>query len=1015
MCSPSVAGRIQDSPLRVATQYVMSSKGVDRPAGGPRYAEVAVEVPARPRLTAQTAPDWAYSEEPIGGTFHYLVPAPLQDRLQIGHWVWVPFGSRHLTGIVVALDTLPPEVDLREISDIIDERPVVGPAQLRLAQWISDYYLSPLFDCLQLFLPPGSSPRSKAVYRLVQRGAPRLSDRQRQVVEVLEAGSELSAGEIEDQIRQDAALGGSRRLNLPTTLRSLTTRGVIVKASRLARPRTGPQYRDYVRLAVEPDRAVRLLARSRARHASSRVLIALADAQEVGDPFVPLDRLLEASEADEGAISRLEKEGLVSRLPAEVLVDLRRPPASSEPATPPTDLPAWFGSGPRTLSELTAAGADPAAIARLVQDGTLVEHAIPESVALNLSAEEAWERVLDSANITAVRRALQVLLDQPGLLWQSDLTRLAQCGREPVETLVEAGVAHRETRRYYRDPFVPGPFEPEIPARLTPEQDEVLNPIIESLDRAEGGAFLLKGVTGSGKTEIYLRAIEHALSRGKQAIVLVPEISLTPQALRRYGARFPGRVMVQHSQLSDGERYDQWSQIRDGAADVVIGPRSALFAPLPDLGLIVVDEEHEPSYKQDRRPYYHAREVALKMARNAGVVTVLGSATPDVCTYRAAERGTLGFLTLPHRYGPNGSLEMPKVQVVDMRRELREGHTGLLSRPLLEALTTTLDREEQAILFLNRRGTATFVMCRDCGFVSECPRCDLPLTFHSRVPSEPEGPGRVSPAQRAVGRLTCHHCGLQAPPPTRCPQCSSPRIRYFGAGTERLQSYTAAAFPQARVVRWDRDTTRGKGDHDALLTLFMEHRADILIGTQMIAKGLDLPLVTLVGVVAADTALFFPDYRGGERAFQLLTQVAGRAGRRKLGGQAIVQTYHPDHYAIQAASRHDYEEFYARETESRRRLGYPPFGRMIRLLYVGNSAREVQAAARDLGDRLRLRIRQKGLPNLEVLGPAPCFYARLQGRHRWHLILRGQGGQELLREEPVPPGWRVDVDPLDFL
>jgi len=341
--------------------------------------------------------------------------------------------------------------------------------------------------------------------------------------------------------------------------------------------------------------------------------------------------------------------------------------------------------------------------------------------------------------------------------------------------------------------------------------------------------------------------------------------------------------------------------------------------------------------------------------------------------------------------------------VVDMRAELRDGHTGLLSRALLAALVQTLDRGEQAILFLNRRGTSTFVMCRDCGFVVECPRCDIPLTYHMAY-----GESR-QPA------LTCHHCGRQAEPPHRCPQCGSSRIRYFGAGTERVQAYTEAAFPNARVLRWDRDTVRSSGGHEAILHRFLRHEADVLIGTQMVAKGLDLPLVTLVGVVSADVSLFFPDFRAGERAFQLLTQVAGRAGRREGGGQAIVQTYHPDHYAVQAAARHDYTSFYAREIALRRRLGYPPFGHMVRLLHAQASARRAESAAGELAERLRLSIRREGIANLEVIGPAPCFYRRLRGRYRWHILLRGHGAQELLLAEPPPAGWRVDVDPLDFL
>jgi len=350
-----------------------------------------------------------------------------------------------------------------------------------------------------------------------------------------------------------------------------------------------------------------------------------------------------------------------------------------------------------------------------------------------------------------------------------------------------------------------------------------------------------------------------------------------------------------------------------------------------------------------------------------------------------------------------------------MREELRQGRTGLFSRALQLALEDTLSRGEQAILFLNRRGSATFVMCRDCGYVAKCSRCQVPLVYHTHLDEMPRPRRRRTSRRTLAEGLVCHHCNYRTPVPKLCPECNSRRIRFFGAGTQRVEAYTRSLFPHARLIRWDRDTTRGHGGHDAVLQRFARHEADILIGTQMVAKGLDLPLVTLVGVIAADTALFFPDFRAGERTFQLLTQVAGRSGRADLRGRAIVQTYHPEHYAIRAASRHDYESFYRQEIAMRRQLGYPPFGQFIRLVYAHHNADTCRQIAERLAARLRLRIRQLGMPNLEVIGASPCYYSRLRGRYRWHILLRGQDGQQLLRNEPIPQGWRIDVDPVSFL
>ncbi|NPV08009.1 MAG: primosomal protein N' [Anaerolineae bacterium] len=971
-----------------------------------RCADVAVQVPAQP---GAARPDTTRSETETG-VFTYLVPDVLAGRIRVGQWVWVPFRTQHVAGVVMALDTNPPDVKLRQIADIVDDRPVLTQEQLALARWMSRYYLAPIYECLSLFLPPGSAPRVESVYRAgtreqqdVGRRRDRFTPLQLRVLDLLERHGDLTEEQVASLAARESLLRGTRAAPaVSRALESLVQRGAVQRVSRLAPPRVGPSWKPAVRLLAQPREALHYLARSAARGPRWLALLLLVEADEAGSPLVPLDEVLERSGASLAEVRQLAAEDLVALLPEATL--LSAPGRQADDTQPYREtLERLRSAGPRTMPELEKLGFEVEELSRLVSLGLVEEHKDLGVVALRVPPEEARERVIAAANLRAARRALEELVQRRSPMWLADLARAARCGRASVERLAEAGIVAIEQRRYYRDRFLHRSGEPSPLPTLTEDQALALAPIVQALDGGRPRALLLQGVTGSGKTEVYLHAIEHALSQGKQAMALVPEISLTPQALSRYGRYFPGRVAVQHSQLTPGERYDQWTNVRDGLADVVVGPRSALFMPLPRCGLIILDEEHDPSYKQANRPCYHARDTALRLAQESGAVVVLGSATPDVCTYRAAARGALQLLSLPRRYGPDEPPALPAVEVVDMRAELRAGHTGILSRRLESALRSVLAQGEQAILFLNRRGTSTFVMCRDCGYVARCPRCDLPFTYHTGAADSP------SPS------LICHHCGRRDVPPSTCPECASVRIRHFGAGTERVAAYARAAFPGARVVRWDWDTTRERGGHEQILDAFLRHQADILVGTQMVAKGLDLPLVTLVGVVSADVSLFFPDFRAGERAFQLLTQVAGRAGRRERGGHAIIQTYHPDHYAIRAAAQHDYEGFYAREIAMRRRLGYPPFGHMVRLLYTGSSASKAEQAAFILARRLTRRIRREGLPNLEVIGPAPCFYSRLRGRYRWHVLLRGEGAQDLLRHEPPPPGWRVDVDPLDFL
>ncbi|MDW8325231.1 MAG: primosomal protein N' [Anaerolineales bacterium] len=622
----------------------------------------------------------------------------------------------------------------------------------------------------------------------------------------------------------------------------------------------------------------------------------------------------------------------------------------------------------------------------------------------------------------------------------------SNCTLQDLRELAERGLVALGEAEVWRDPLAGQEFVPDTAPPLTEDQAQVWEVIRQRMTRMErieqieqigwtdlapsvksvqsvDNVFLLHGVTGSGKTEIYLRALDEVLRQGKRAIVLVPEISLTPQTVRRFAARFPGRVAVWHSQLGEGERYDTWRRARLGLVDIVIGARSALFAPLPDLGIIVLDEEHDEAYKQDppQSVPYHAREAAIRYAQQLNAICLLGSATPDVVTYFRARRGDYRLLELPLRIMGHArklqeqaekyhvtpayhaltaeaqTIDLPPVDIVDMRQELRMGNLTMFSRKLRAALTEVIARGEQAILFLNRRGTATFVFCRDCGEPLKCPNCDTTLTYHG-----------------AAQQLICHHCGHRQPQPERCPNCKSTRVKFFGLGTQKLAEAVQAEFPGAIVLRWDRDVTRTKGAHDLILHAFITQQANVLVGTQMIAKGLDLPLVTLVGVISADVGLGLPDYRAAERNFQLLTQVAGRAGRGLLGGRVILQTYQPEHYVIQAAARHDYAGFYQREIAYRKDLGLPPFRRVLRLLYRHTNPAKAEQEANVLAAQLRLRLKDLQLANTDLAGPAPAFFSKIANEYRWQIIVRGPDPAALLRGLPLK-GWIVDVDPLSTL
>jgi len=545
-----------------------------------------------------------------------------------------------------------------------------------------------------------------------------------------------------------------------------------------------------------------------------------------------------------------------------------------------------------------------------------------------------------------------------------ELQEVLEVSRTTLKSLEQKGLVKLEQVEVYRDPYANKKYAEQPKHPLTAQQQAVLAPILESLRERTYKPFLLHGVTGSGKTEVYMEAIEQTLAQGREAIFLVPEISLTPQMVERFKARFGNRVAVLHSALSQGERYDEWRKIIRKQVKVVVGARSAIFAPFDRLGLIVIDEEHESSYKQEETPRYHARDVAIWRAQENGSVLIMGSATPALETYALATRGRYQLLTMDQRVGLR---PLPRFHVVDMRQELQAENRSMFSRTLHQMVQDRLDKGEQMVIFLNRRGFSTFVMCRSCGYTLRCVHCDISLTYH-----------------KTDHTARCHYCGYTIRQPEACPECQSSHIRFFGTGTQKVEAELARLFPGIRVIRMDVDTTSRKGAHEELLGKFRSGLGDVLLGTQMIAKGLDFPRVTLVGVIAADTSLNLPDFRAAEKTFQLLTQVGGRAGRHELSGDVVIQTYTPEHYSIQHATRHDYMSFYQEEMMQRRRAGYPPYYRLVLITFSHEEVPVVIRAAEELAAYLRPKL----APTTMMVGPVASPIPRIKDRFRFQIMLK---------------------------
>jgi primosomal protein N' (replication factor Y) len=900
------------------------------------------------------------SGHPTFLTFSYAVP--IDRDIAPGEVVHAPFGRQTLQGIVIdgPLDTPgydPSEV--RPLEPAIEDAPRVTPDRMQLADWLQHYYLTPPWEAHALFLPPGAGERPETF--LVR--TPNVAQPDPGAAADPEALSErqlILYTALTDEPQEQAVLKRAIQSQLPArgfdaVLRILIRRGLAERRYQLQRPRGRARIAEVVRLIVTPETALTAADAIEGRRSSrrGRALRALIAA----DGPLPFDFL--AKEARSApAVQTLVEQGVLTK----------------------------EGDHPKDDVHLAIDGDEVARLLRQLSRGL---------------ADQAAVTVIERLAALAPNDTVE---DNPTLDLRALSSDLGSATRDGVRRLVARDLVTVEEMLDRRDPLRDLQVVRRPPVQLIGAQHEASSAICSAVDRADGTGFVLHGVTGSGKTEIYLDALRHTVEQGKRGIVLVPEIALTPQTVRRFAERFPGRVGVLHSGLTLGEAFDEWHATANGDYDVVIGSRSAVFAPQPDLGLIVIDEAHEWTYKQsDPAPRYDARTVALELGRQSGAVVVLGSATPDAERWVTAESGALTRLDLPNRIRPvvqpDGSSQLwpvedlPPVELVDMR-----GARQLFSPELVEALGNTLDREEQAILFLNRRGFSAFLLCNR-GHSPACSSCDVSLSVHR------ESDGRE--------RLVCHQCGRGRPFPQRCDESGCGQgLRPVSAGTQQVEAEVRRHFPTTRVVRWDRDTTRSVEDHEAKLRQFMDHEADVLVGTQMVAKGLDLPDVTLVGVVLADYSLREGDFRAGERTFQLLVQVAGRAGRAERDGRVIIQTLQPDHPAIITAATQDPERFFEDELRWRAEHGYPPYTRLVRLQFSHPSLPYVAEEAHRLAGEIRDRAPSS--PNIVVTGPTPPAIARLRGRHRLQILVFGDDPAALIADlqEALPVGWTVDVDPL---
>ncbi|MBD3106781.1 primosomal protein N' [Bacillus sp. AGMB 02131] len=631
------------------------------------------------------------------------------------------------------------------------------------------------------------------------------------------------------------------------------------------------------------------------------------------------------------------------------------------------------------------------------QVGNKLNRKTERSVEVLLSGEElrAFKETI-SPTAKKQRYLIDYFIEHPETIRFQQLAERTNCGDGVIKALAEKGVVQIIQTEVYRDPFKERIFEKSNHLPLTEEQKQVFDIVKGSIDEDRHEVFLLKGVTGSGKTEVYLQSIDEVLKKGQEAIMLVPEISLTPQMVERFKGRFGDRVAVLHSGLSVGEKYDEWRKIFRKEVQVVVGARSAIFAPFQKLGLIIIDEEHEATYKQEETPRYHTRDVAIKRGEYHQCPVILGSATPTLESFARAQKGVYKLLELKSRVN---SRPLPSVKIVDMREELRSGNRSVFSKLLLDKIHEKIEKNEQIILMLNKRGHSSFVMCRSCGEVTNCPNCDISLTFH-----------------KYNSMLKCHYCGYEERMPSVCPACGSEAIRFFGTGTQKVEEELIKLIPDVRIIRMDVDTTSRKGSHEKLLQQFQDRKADILLGTQMIAKGLDFANVTLVGVLSADTMLNLPDFRSSEKTFQLLTQVSGRAGRHEKPGEVIIQSYTPEHYSIVLAAKQYYDDFFAHEMHIRRLNHYPPYYYIAMI----NISHEDLMKTVGVADRIAHYLRQGLSQQAIILGPSASPIPRINNRYRYQCLIKYKREPQLhellrnimehYRQEMAQKGLQINVD-----
>ncbi|MEE4310813.1 MAG: primosomal protein N' [candidate division KSB1 bacterium] len=777
-----------------------------------KYAEIAVPLP-------------------IHKTFSYEIPVEMIDAIRPGMRVVVPFGKRVLTGYVVAIRDVSELKDVKLLRDILDDSPILDGQLMRLAHWISTYYISPIGEVMKAMLPAGVNQESATIITLAQsvdvvdQTIAHIGSRnQKKILQSIRNHRRIDL----ESLRKETRIS-----NLGITLNRLNSAGLIAQEVTMKTPRAKVQYDVWYRLA---------------------------------DTFRRSER---------------DAEKIVPGAPKQIM-------------------------------------------------------------------------------------CLKIIADRDEIA-QNELLKLSGVSRSTVDALVKKGHVVRfqkeRVRQYYDGESKQAP---DVTV-LTKDQDKVVSEIDKFISGRLFRPFLLFGVTGSGKTRVYIEVLKKTISMGRTAIVLVPEISLTPQTVRRFTRNFPGMVAVLHSRMSVGERYDSWRKLKEGEFKIAIGPRSAIFAPLKNVGLIIVDEEHESSYKQaDTSPFYNARDVAVVRGKLSEAVVLLGSATPSVESFYNAKFDKYQMLTLPKRIE---NIPMPSVHVVDMsaqRKKTAAPDRDFLSRELIDKINEKLDLNEQIILLQNRRGFSTFIKCSDCGHIEKCINCDITLTFHIHT-----------------HRLRCHYCNFIKKAPDVCEHCGSSELTFRGIGTQQVEAALLAEFPKARLVRMDLDTTTQRKSHDRILKDFGEHRYDILLGTQMVAKGHDFGRVTMVGVISADTALQMPDFRASERTFQLLTQVAGRAGRKDRRGEVIIQTYSPEQFSIVCAKSHDYEKFFMAEILLRKELDYPPFSRIVQVMMKGENAQNVIIAINQFKESVSIDPAR-----VKVLGPVPAPLSRIKNQYRWHMIFK---------------------------